>query len=153
MSSTSYYESLISECNERIRKYKRQIDGLEAFDKENSNGIEIFTAATVRRRNQIDTSLADTAKHPMVIKLHRKIHNAIDKEYEGGVLNDFHGVKKEILKAVNQLTDRIEEEERQISGYRRRIADIIEEERREAERREAERREAERERQKASSKK
>lgn len=143
-SSISYYENLIVECNGHIRKYKEQIEGLESFEKENANGIGTFTAVTIQRRNQIDTSLADSVKHPMVMKLHRKINNAINGEYENGVLNNFNGVKSEIIKAVNQLLDRIEEEEKQISIYRNRIAEIREEERREAERRAAERREADR---------
>lgn len=139
MSSISYYNNLISECNVRILKYKGQIEGLESFKNENSNGVETFTEVTVQRRSQIDTSLVDTLKHPMVKKLHGKIYNAIDKGYESSVIDNFCEVKKEILKAINQLLDRIDEEKEQISRYRRKIAEIIEEERREAERREAER--------------
>jgi tryptophanyl-tRNA synthetase len=130
--------SIINECNVRILKYKEQIEGLESFKNENSNGVETFTAVTVQRRNQINTSLEDTIKHPMAKKLHGKIYNAIDKGYENSVVDNFYEVKKEIIKAINQLLDRIDEEKDQISKYRRKIEDIIEEERREAERREAE---------------
>lgn len=143
-SSIYYYENLIVECNERIRKYREQIEGLETFEKENSNGKGIFTAVTAKRRNHIDTALSDALQHPMVNKLHRKIHNAIDKEYENGVMGRFSGVSSEINRVINQLLDRIKEEEKNISSYRTRIAEIREAERREAERREAERREAER---------
>ncbi len=144
MGSIGYYENLIDECNVRIRKYEVQIEGLESFHKENANGVEIFTAVTVQRRNKIDTSLADTVKHPMVKKLHSKIYNAIDKGYENAVLDNFYEVKKEIDKAVNRLLECINEEKSQILGYKTKIAEIREAERREAERREAERRETER---------
>jgi chromosome segregation ATPase len=144
MSSISYYENLISECNGRIRKYKEQIEGLEAFKKETINGTEIFSTVTSQRRNHIDTSLADTVKHPMVKKLHGKIHHAIDKEYENSVMDNFYEIKSEADKAIKELREAIEEENRQISAYRSKIAEIREEERREAERRESERRESER---------
>lgn len=143
-SSIDYYENLIDECNMRILKYKRQIEGLEAFNSESANGADVFTAATVQRRKQINNSLPDTVKHPMVKKLHHKIANAVDKEYENSVMDNFYGVKKEIHKAISKLLERIEDEKVQISNYRSKIAEIIEAERREAERREAERRERER---------
>lgn len=90
MSSIWYYENLIDECNERIRKYEGQIEGLESFEKENINGTEVFAAVTAQRRNHIDVLLADTVKHSMVKKLHSKINNAVDKGYENTVLDNFY---------------------------------------------------------------
>lgn len=147
MSSIGYYENLIDECNMRIRKYEAQIEGLKSFDKENANGAETFMSVTAQRRGRIDTSLVDKVNNPMVKKLHNKIYNAIDKEYENAVLDNFDEVKDEISKAINKLKNKIDEEKTRIAGYRRTIAEIREEERREAERREAERRAAEREKQ------
>lgn len=144
MSSISYYENLITECNGRIRKYKEQIIGLEAFKKETAIGSEIFSTVTVQRRNHIDTSLSDTVKHPMVQKLHGKILHAIDKDYENLVLDNFYEIKNEADKAIRELREAIDEENRLISSYRSKIEEIREEERREAERRESERREAKR---------
>lgn len=129
MSGIGYYEELIDECNLRIRKYEGQVEGLEAFEKENENGTETFSGITYQRRANLETSFADSIKHPMVMKLYRKINQAIDKDYENSVLDYFYSIKNEIQRAINQLKEEIKEEQERISYYKSAIAELLEEER------------------------
>lgn len=138
MSGIAYYEQLIHECNIRIIKYERQINGLRKFARENDSGTEQFTIINGQRRTHIKDTLADCLKHPVIIRLDNRISSAIDTTYENSVLNNFQAVRDDILQAIRKLEGQIEEEKSNIAYYQMRIREIQEEERRAAERRAAE---------------
>jgi hypothetical protein len=134
MEGKIYYGQLIDESYFRIRKYEKQISGLNEFLKETKNGMEQFSGITDQRRRSIAASLnGQLLKHPMVKKLSTRLTNAIDSTYEDNILNNFQGVEEEILMAIHKLENQIEEERYHISYYERRACEAGVEEYREEE--------------------
>lgn len=138
MSSITYYEGLISDSRQKIKKYEQQIAGLKGFQKENDRGAEEFLEITTSRRRNISNSLSPSFRHPMVMKLNTRLSTAIDNSYVNNVLDNFQAVEEEIIRAIRELERRIEDEKNNITYYSRRISEILEEERRAAEARRAE---------------
>jgi hypothetical protein len=136
--SIAYYEDLIDNSNKKIEKYRRQIDGLQKFEKETDRRMNKSSKIIHQRRNNIYHSMSEFQKHPSMKKFTTTLADAIDGAYEHSVSDNYQSVKDEIQDAIRRLNRKISDEKDNIAYYLRIIDELEEEERRRQEEEEGE---------------
>lgn len=149
MSSIAGYQNAIMACEQRISELRQERSGLEGFIGEVHRGSAVFDQQLGNKRNLAQRA-QQIGKSRIAARYSKRILKSIDGSFQSRIQQNFEGMVRDTLRAIDDLDREIEQEEAKIRQYRQAIQRIQEEERIARERAEAEARRAQQEAQAAA---